>query len=113
MNYTVKFVKSICIYDAESIINNFEQGWKPEGVDDHHPDIVSVSRVVEIKFENDVRLMKYIKSLQELSKYDIIVMAAKSRLATYTLNKNEHRWEKKFGGTVQWFNFVTNQWINI
>lgn len=113
MNYSIKFIKSICIYDAESIINNFEQGWKPEGVDDHHTDIVSVSRVVEIKFENDVRLMKYIKSLQELSQYDIIITAAESRLATYTLNKNEHRWEKKIGGTVRWFNFTTNQWIEI
>lgn len=46
MNYSIKFIKHICIYDVDSIINNFEQGWKPEGVDEHHTDIVSVSRVV-------------------------------------------------------------------
>ena len=113
MNYTVKFVKRICIYDIDSIINHFKQGWEPEGVDDHCTDIVSASRTIEIKFENDIKLMKYIKSLQELSRYDIIVTAVESRLATYTLNKNEHRWEKKIGGTVRWFNFTTNQWIEI
>lgn len=113
MNYSVKFVKRICIYDVDSIINHFKQGWEPEGVDDHCTDIVNASRTIEIKFENDIKLMNYIKSLQELSRYDIIVTAVESRLATYTLNKNEHRWEKKFGGTVRWFNFTTNQWIEI
>lgn len=113
MNYTVKFVKRICIYDIDSIINHFEQRWKPEGVDDHCTDIVSASRTIDIEFENDVKLMNYIKSLQELGQYDIIVTAAESRLATYTLNKNNPRWEKKIGGTVRCFNFITNQWDNI
>ena len=113
MNYAIKFVKRISIYEADAIINNFEQGWKSEGVDNYHTDIVNVSRTIEIEFKNDFRLMEYIKSLQELSKFDIIITAAESSLATYTLNENEHRWEKKVGKTVQYFNFNTNQWVEI
>ena len=113
MIYSIKFVKRICIYDVDSIISHFEQGWEPEGVDDHDTGIVSASKRIEIKFENDYRLMKYIKPLQELGRYNIIITTAESRLATYTLNKNEQRWEKKIGGTVRWFNFTTNQWIEI
>ena len=110
MKYSVKFVKRICIYDIDAIINNFEQGWKPEGVADHDSDIVSVSGTIELEFENDYRLMNYIQALQELSKSNIIITAAESNLATYVLNKNEHRWEKKIGRTVRYFNFITNQW---
>lgn len=110
MNYAVKFVKQISIYEADAIINNNEQGWEAENLDDYHTDIVCISKTVNIELENDYKLMSYIEALQKLSNYDISIVAVESSLATYTWNKNLRRWEKKIGGTVRLFNFNSQQW---
>lgn len=113
MDYTIKFVKQLSMYDADAIINHSNQGWEPEGFDNYYTYIVNVTKTVVIKFENDFKLMNYIYSLQELSKLDVIITAVESSEATYIWNKNERRWEKKIGETIQCYDFITNQWDNI
>lgn len=104
MLFTITLVKSMELFDTNSVIAHGEQNWTIAQIDDYHSEVVYVRKSFEVEMTSELEVMRYAEALSNMSFGQIFLLEAEADGISILRNKEHCEWEMHKNGKVFRYN---------